>query len=409
MSALTVLRIMLHDKEIGTLAQLPDDRNLFVFNENYIHDPMRSTLSLSYKDKLGGLISHTKPTQTRLPAFFSNLLPEGRMREYLAERALVKSEREFFLLWMLGQDLSGAIKVLPVDKDALPKEVSRMQEKRKHITQDERVLRFSLAGVQLKFSCIKKARGGLTIPVDGIGGSWIVKLPDTHFKGVPENEFVMMELARRIGIDVPETMLVPLDKIVGLPKGIEQAGRHAYAIKRFDRTEDGRGIHIEDFAQIFSVYPEKKYSAANYRNIAEVIWVEMGEVGIVEFMRRFIFNALIGNADMHVKNWSIIYPDGRTAALAPAYDFLSTIPYIRDDEFALKFVDSKAFDSLTVEQLNRFSAKVGVPKKLILDTTMETIENFQEHWKNINDLGLSKDLKKIINTHLKKIPLYRLR
>lgn len=406
MSGLTILRILLHDKEIGTLAQLPDDRNLFVFNEDYMNDPLRPILSLSYKDKFGELITHIKPTQTRLPSFFSNLLPEGRMREYLAGRALVKSEREFFLLWMLGQDLPGAITVLPIDKDELPKEVYRIQEKRKRITESEKVLRFSLAGVQLKFSCVQKARGGLTIPVDGTGGSWIVKLPDTNFSGVPENEFVMMELARRMGINVPETMLVPLDKIAGLPKGIEQAGTYAYAIKRFDRTEDGDAIHIEDFAQVFGLYPEKKYSSASYRNIAQVIWLEMGEVGIVEFIRRFIFNALIGNADMHVKNWSIIYPDGRTPALAPAYDFLSTIPYINDDEFALKFVDSKSFDSLNSEQLNRFTAKVGLPKKLVLDTTLETLERFREQWKHINDLGISKEVKKMIDVHLKKIPLY---
>ena len=93
-----------------------------------------------------------------------------------------------------------------------------------------------MAGVQLKFSAVKEAPGGLTIPAEGVGGSWIVKLPSTVYPGVPENEFAMMELARRIGIDVPETALVPIDKIKGLPKDVEAAGDNAFAIKRFDRS-----------------------------------------------------------------------------------------------------------------------------------------------------------------------------
>ena len=58
----------------------------------------------------------------------------------------------------------------------------------------------------------------------------------------------------------------------------------------------------------------------------------------MEFLRRFVFNALIGNADMHLKNWSLIYPDRRAAMLAPAYDFVSTIAYLPDDRLALTFV-----------------------------------------------------------------------
>ena len=124
----------------------------------------------------------------------------------------------------------------------------------------------------------------------------------------PENEFAMIELARSVGIDVPETMLIPVKEIQGIPAGIELAGDMAFAIKRFDRDSNGRRVHIEDFAQVFGVYPERKYQNASYRNIAQVLWVETGEAGIAEFLRRFVFNALIGNADMHLKNWSLIYP-----------------------------------------------------------------------------------------------------
>ncbi len=409
MAELPILNIMLNDREIGTLAQLPGDRNLFVFNDDYINDNNRPTLSLSFKDTFGELMTHVKPTQTRLPAFFSNLLPEGWMRNYLAACASIKPEREFFLLWMLGQDLPGAIKAIPLDKASLPKNVKLRDNKTDIINAStDKVLRFSLAGIQLKFSAVKKARGGLTIPSNGVGGSWIVKLPDVQFDGVPENEFVMMALAREVGINVPETMLLPLGKIEGLPEGIEQAGTHAFAIKRFDRTEEGHRIHIEDFAQVFSVYPQKKYELASYRSIAQVIWAEIGEAGIADFIRRFVFNALIGNGDMHLKNWSFIYLDGRTPSLAPAYDFLSTIPYIKNDNLALKFVDSKDFNAINIAQFKRFAAKSGLPEHLVLSTVSETVERFAKAWQGVNALGIERRIQKIIDMHLRKIKLWKL-
>ncbi len=407
MARLEILKVFLHEHEIGTLTQLPNDRNLFVFNEDYINDVNRPTLSLSFKDKYGGLITDIKPTQTRVPAFFSNLLPEGMMRDYLAKRAGVKSEREFYLLWILGQDLPGAIKIVPAESKDLPKGVNDNEEITEHRSK-KTILRFSLAGIQLKFSAVKKAGRGLTIPTGGIGGKWIVKLPDLRFKGVPENEFAMMKLAKRVGINVPEIALVPINEIGGLPKEIEENGKYAFAIKRFDRAEDDSAIHIEDFAQILGVYPDKKYNNASYRNIAKVIWLETGEEGIIEFIRRFIFNVLIGNGDMHLKNWSLIYPDGHTPSLAPSYDFLSTIPYIKDETLALKFVDSKNFETLSKDQLKRFAAKADLPEKLVIDTASQTIALFKEIWYGEKDLDIDKNVKKSIDEHLSKVPLLTL-
>ena len=74
MAGIEVLNIFLHDAEIGTLARLPGDRHLFTFNQDYIDNENRPTLSLSFKDIYGGLITNIKPTQTRLPPFFSNVL-----------------------------------------------------------------------------------------------------------------------------------------------------------------------------------------------------------------------------------------------------------------------------------------------------------------------------------------------
>jgi serine/threonine protein kinase HipA of HipAB toxin-antitoxin module len=75
---------------------------------------------------------------------------------------------------------------------------------------------------------------------------------------------------------------------------------------------------------------------AKMRNIAQVVATEGTHADIAELIRRRVFNALIGNGDMHLKNCSLTYPDRRTAALAPAYDFVSTVPYIPNETIALK-------------------------------------------------------------------------
>ena len=115
-----------------------------------------------------------------------------------------------------------------------------------------------------------------------------------------------MRLARSIGIDVPEIQLVHTRKISGLPGDLGNLEGEAFAIKRFDRNKGGTKNHIEDFAQIFGLYPESKYEKANYQNIASVIWSECGQEDTAEFIKRFIFCSLIGNGDMHLKNWSLI-------------------------------------------------------------------------------------------------------
>jgi len=405
MHNIAVLDVRLHGQIIGTLTRLPGDRVLFAFTESYVADENRPTLSLSFKDALGSLIIDVRPTQTRLPVFFANLLPEGTMRDYLAARASVKPEREFFLLAVLGRDLPGALEIQPADAGMPLDEDAIVSAELVADPASDTALHFSLAGVQLKFSAVKGAAGGLTVPADGVGGSWIVKLPSAKFPNVPENEFAMMELARRVGIAVPETGLIPLSHISGLPSGIDTVGEHAYVIKRFDRAANGERIHIEDFAQVFAVYPERKYERASYRNIAEVLWAETGEAGIVEFIRRLVFNALIGNADMHLKNWSLIYPDRHHASLAPAYDFVSTIAYLPDDRLALTFVDSKQFSSVTSDQFERFAAKARLPTKLTLDTVHETVTRFAAAWSN-PDASFDNRIRAAIERHLQSVPLW---
>ncbi|ESQ92814.1 type II toxin-antitoxin system HipA family toxin [Asticcacaulis benevestitus] len=403
MPDVSILDVRLHDRSIGTLTNVPGDRTLFAFSQDYIDEVDRPTLSLSFKDDHGQLLTRFRPVQTKLPAFFSNLLPEGPLRRHLATRAGVNEKQEFFLLWMLGRDLPGALSVHPGEGEALPPGHDDLPD---HARRN--ALRFSLAGVQLKFSAFQNGgkAGGLTIPLEGTGGSWIVKLPSQQFAGVPENEFSMMTVARLMGMDVPELDLISLDSIVGLPEGIGQLNGPAMAVKRFDRTPDGP-IHTEDFAQIFGKFPDEKYEGASYKNIGSVISIETGRADIAEFIRRLVFNTLIGNADMHLKNWSIIYPDGRTPILAPAYDFLSTIPYIQDDSAALKYSRTKKMADVTMDELAHLAAKARLPEKLVLDVTRETVDRFKQVWTaEKNNLPLGKDVRDAVDAHALNMPIY---
>lgn len=406
MPKVSVLNVRLYDLDIGTITYVGGEKTLFAFNEAYIEDPERPTLSLRFKDPFGGLLDDFRPYKIRLMPFFSNLLPEGHLRKYLAEKAGVHADREFFLLWVLGQDLAGAVTVVPADGEAWPDEVYEEPEGDVTKAAVEDALRFSLAGVQLKFSAVKDANAGLTIPASGVGGDWIVKLPSREFAQVPENEFSMMTLARMVGINVPSIDLVDLHTIGNLPAGIEQLGQNAFVIERFDRLADGGVAHIEDFTQVFDVFPEDKYRKASLRNLASVIASESDQDDVSEFIRRLTFNVLIGNGDMHLKNWSLIYPDRRHPRLSPAYDFVSTIPYITNDKSALKFSRTKNFTGYTIDELEHLAAKAGLPRKLVVDTATETVALFMERWtEEKSHLPMSASVVETISKHLETLPI----
>lgn len=401
-----VLEVLLNNRKVGRIAALGGDRSIFSFDDAYAEDAHRPTLSLSFKGERGGLLRNHNPTQTRLLPYFSNLLPEGPLRDYLARRAGIKPVREYPLIERLGPDLPGAIVLRPQGAGALGDEDDLPGDDTVHPRNSERPLRFSLAGVQLKFSAVEKANGRLTIPASGKGGAWIVKLPSVRFRRVAANEFSMMSLAKAMGLEIPDVELVPLGKIEGLPEDVGTLEEDAFAIRRFDRSHDGARIHTEDFAQVFGIYPEEKYEKGSYRHIARVLWLETGEVGYREFIKRLIFNAFIGNADMHLKNWSLVYPDGRTPQLSPGYDFLSTTLYIPDEGAGLKFARTKRVAELTMDELADMTARAGAPEALARDAAIEAVDRFHEVWRTHRaNLPIDKDLEAAVERQIAIIPL----
>lgn len=400
----SALRVYLYGLAVGEVIRLDDGRVIFDFDDHYVHDANRLVLSQSFEKEDGGVRTPTRAAaEGQVPPFFSNLLPEGALRAYLARVADVSEHREFELLDLLGSDLPGAVWVRREDgsKDFTRSGVEQNAK--------SKPLRFSLAGVQLKFSAIERQTGGLTIPAHGIGGDWIVKLPSTHYPRVPENEYSAMSMAGRVGIDIPEIKMVPIVDIEGLPPevlGLEES--EALVVRRFDRLEGGR-IHIEDFAQAMEQRPSDKYtSTINYTDLAMLISNTCDEDDVIDFSKRLMFSAIIGNGDMHLKNWSFIYPDGRTAKLSPAYDFLCTTVYISNDDAALKLGSTRKWQELTLDDFASVAERASVDRQTFVDAAVDTAVRFRDCWEDcVKSLPVDEQLKQSIEFQMANCPAIR--
>lgn len=397
------LRIYLNETPVGILSLLPGDTSVFAFDDDYVQDARRPTLSLSFKSATGQLMTRVKPRRTKLDPFFSNLLPEGHLRDYLANKSGINKEREFLLLAALRDDLPGAVRLEQASDAGATHDLSDVM----HVDHDDGPFSFSLAGVQLKFSAVNESKGGLTIRASGSGGNWIVKLPSSAYDSLPEAEYSMMTLARLSGIEVPQIKLVDTASVKGLPIDLPPSFGQSLAIERFDRGPRGKRIHAEDFAQVFGLYQGDKYGKASYENIASVLWAEAGENDVKELVRRIVFSTLIGNADMHVKNFSVLYKDAIHARLSPAYDLVPTILFMPSDlTLGLSLGKTKKMYDIDLDVLRKFAAGARIPEHLVLQTSKETVTAVHDAWtKNKSDFPLSKKQIEAIEKHMDVIPL----
>ena len=354
--------VYLYDKLVGRLHRR-DNVTRFVFDECYWDDPNRAVLGLRFEED-----PHARHhSNMRLPTWFSNLLPEGRLREWIAQARRTSIEREMELLAQVGHDLPGAVRVLPSDS-MIPVEVddgSDSNDRRGKTS--ESLWSFSLAGVGLKFSMLAK-KDRLTIPARGEGGDWIVKLPDSIYPEVPRNELAMMTLAKAVGIDVPEARLVHRDQVESLPERIWSGSEcYAYAVKRFDRGLRRELIHIEDMAQVRGFYPDAKY-LGSFDTVAALLYRYRDIEALREFVRRLAFNIIIGNGDAHLKNWSIIYRDPRIPTLSPAYDLVATFIYRPasegSEEMALRLGRSKRFEDMRISSFKLLDDRLAAKAEL---------------------------------------------
>lgn len=334
--------VLLGEVPVGRLS-LENGLSTFVFFEAYRQRYPRPILGQKFEDDLQGRYLG----KGRLPVWFANLLPEGPFRDQVQAELGGKRKHELSTLVALAEDLPGAVRIaIASDRTTTNAEATYAGEPRDFDT-DGLKIRFSLAGVQLKFSVLQRHNGTVTLPAKGLGGDWIVKLPDRQFPGVPTNEHAMMTWARLAGLDVPEIGTVSAEQLENIDPSLFVRPEPAYLVRRFDRSSNGGRIHMEDMAQVFDLYPADKYLRYTYHHIAKVVRAVAGPDGLDEFLRRLVFMVASGNSDMHHKNWSLLYPDGVHAKLAPAYDLVSTVVYSGvSDELALKLAKSKRWEDV---------------------------------------------------------------
>lgn len=404
-----MLHLELHGRRVGYLAGYRSGRNVMVFDEAWRFDASRPTLSLTLHPQFprsGELMQKPWIRQQRLHPWLSNLLPEGALRDWLAQRLRVHPDNEFPLLARLGHDLPGALKVSPVAPDDMPDWVLGH---RRSVTPVRQVTEvgggFSLAGVQMKFS-MRERDGRFHFGHADDLGDWIVKTPSTRHVHLPENEATAMWLAQSAGVEIPEIRLISLNALEGLPAINLPEEQVAYAIRRFDRDGEQR-IHAEDMAQVLFRYPHEKYDGPNYERLGRLIreYTDDGLANVQAFVRRLLVDILLANGDAHLKNWSLFYPDRHTPRLAPAYDIVSTLAYLKGDhQLALNLNGKKDWYWLGEEDFRRWSEKVGIAWPAIRTVIDDTVERARAQWpRQLEAMPMAEAHKATLKRHWRSL------
>lgn len=407
---INVLRLTLHNRLVGYLAGFQGGRNVLSFAAEFKNDINRPTFSLITHPafpRAEKLMAEPWVRNQRLHPTLSNLLPEGSLRELIAQGLKVHVDNEFHILSYLGADLPGALVAEPMEPEDVPESVLSTHGKARAV-KFEKVSsenKFSLAGVQMKFS-VKEKDGRYNLTKGDVLGDWIVKTPSTKHKDVPVNEYTAMKLAALVGIDIPDIKLVELDKLDNLPQINLPDEKLAFAIKRFDRDDDVR-IHMEDFAQVLVKYPHEKYNSANYEQIGRIIYGFSGDglTDAQQFARRLLVNILLANGDAHLKNWSLLYSDQVTPRLSPAYDIVTTNVYIDGERhFAFNLGKTKEWYSVSLANFQFWADRAEIPWRAIKPHLDDAMEKARSLWPEaIKDLPMNEGHKLKLKEHWSKL------
>lgn len=251
----------------------------------------------------------------------------------------------------------------------LPYDESQMNELALRVVQSQ----MTVTGVQPKLSLNltsgEEKSDIKRFTIVGLWGNYILKPPIINYPQMPEVEDLTMHLAKIVRINIVPHSLIRL-----------KSGQLAYITKRIDRV-DKHKLHMEDMCQLTERLTEHKYHAS-YEQIGKAILKYSTNPGLdlVNFCEMVLFSFLIGNADMHLKNFSLIYDPASGPVLSPAYDLLSTalVNPADDEDLALTLNGKKkrikrsdfetAFTTLKLDpkqQTNIFTKMVKAKSKWI--------------------------------------------
>lgn len=243
--------------------------------------------------------------------------------------------------------------------------------------------KMSIQGVQPKLSAKLNVKDEVFDIVDR-GGTYILKPQNNFYPELPENESLTMKLAELAGIEVP---------LSGMIYSLE--GKLTYFIKRFDRYGRNKKLSIEDFAQLAGKSRETKYDYSMEKLVTLIdTFCTFPAIEKVKLFRLTIFNFLIGNEDMHLKNFSLITRDNKVE-LSPAYDLLNTTIVVprAQEEIALPIAGKKR--NLNAKILIDYFAKERLKlNDNIINQTLEQIKLQFDNWESLIKISfLSNEMK----------------
>lgn len=280
------------------------------------------------------------------PIFQMNL-PEGELRELLRNRfqKTVQNFDDLALLGIVGHSQIGRIRITSAGTlpDVMP--LQNMQELRTYSgTEDlfadllQRYARYSgISGVQPKVLVRDADTVATAAQLEQFSyrdATHIVKgWNPERFPQLAANEYFCMQAARKAGLEIPDVELAAQGRLL--------------IVKRFDLDEKGGYLGFEDFCVLNGLATDDKY-VGSYQDIAQRIRQFVSPSRIHEALEQFFLSlaltCAVRNGDAHLKNFGVLYadPEGEVR-FAPAFDIVSTTPYIPNDTLALLFGGSKAF------------------------------------------------------------------
>ena len=242
----------------------------------------------------------------------------------------------------------------------------------------------AVTGVQPKLSLnlISDINKQSRFTIVDLEGNYILKPASKEYIDLPENEDLTMHLAELVKIKTAKHTLIRL-----------KSGELAYLTKRFDRKNEDK-IAVEDFCQLTENLTEHKYRGS-IEKIGKLIYQLTKNSGF-EAQKLFeivLFNYLTANADMHLKNYSLIENDFNEYELSPAYDLLNTLLLIPDDKEESALTINGKKNRLKVEDFNQLAKSLKIPDKSV-ESIYKKFIKIKPKWIDFVEISfLNKDTK----------------
>jgi len=322
--------------------------------------------AFTYHDEWSESIACALPIEERraswsvgLHPVFQNLGAEGWLREQQARAGRTEIEDDLGLLLQYGFDCIGAISITPVDKSQDVIEGAFEDETAEAATGSRR----TVSGVQKKL--LAWSDGSRYLPATDTGpATFIAKYAPDSKPDLLRNEIFTLSLAQEI---------LGKEEVTAFERGeVEGIEGHALLVKRFDRTPDEKKLRLEDFTQILLKPRGQDFKgkyAGSYEDVAEKISEHSArpEIDLARFYSALVFNLVVGNADAHLKNWSLLETPGGLR-LAPQYDLLNTLIY--GGEYDTRPALAICGDKPQLEQIDRqllesFGERIGLTPQAI--------------------------------------------